>query len=114
MVYNNERLLCDGIDQKKFFKSLRLKGYTEDILTMLFTEDNFQTTDICDFNSAIRNINKIDKIPIFDMLVYLEKHFAEPKKVLSILDDRTTSMLRVEAEKSFNIKIPSCSLSEFF
>jgi hypothetical protein len=114
MIYNNEKMICDNIDQRDFFKALQSKGYTPDVLTMLFDEENFETIDKFDFNGVIRSINEIDKIPMFDMLVFLEKNIADPKKVIGILDPRNMAILKKEAEKSHNIKLPKCSLSEFF
>lgn len=114
MTYNNEKSLCDGIDQKTFFKIMKEKGYTTDILTVLFDEEHYETIDKFDFNVVIREVNKKYNVPIFDMLVYLEKNIAECRKVYTILDDRNKSILKEEAQKSFHIKISECSLMEFF
>ena len=114
MVYNSERLICETIDQKTFFKAMRDNGYSEEVLTNLFDEDNFESIDQCDFNGVIRNINKTDRIPIFDMLMYLEKNIAEVRKIYPILDDRNKAILTEEAKKTFHIKISECSLSDFF
>jgi hypothetical protein len=114
MFYNNEKLIYEKINQSVFFKALKSKGYNSDILATLFDEENYQTIDKCDFNNTLQYINKTKNFPIFEMLLYLEKNFADLKKVMDVLDDKTKSILKEETKKNFYIKLPECSLSEFF
>ena len=114
MIYNNESHISEKIDQRTFFNIMNNNGYSTDVLSTLFDEIDFQEIDIYQFNCVLRRINKINKVPVFDMLLYFEKYFAELKKVVSILDDRTKSILKSEATKKFHIKIQECSLSDMF
>ena len=114
MIYNNEKMIYDTLSQKSFFKVLGSKDYDIDILTTLFDEEEFQTIDKCEFNNILQTINKVNKFPMFDMLLYLDKNVADLKKVMTVLDDKSKAILKEESKKRFHIKLSECSLMDLF
>ena len=115
MIYNIENQLCESIDHHVIYKYLMDSGYTDDVLSTLFNEQVLESIDKCDFNSVLRVISKTHKIPIFDILVYIEKKYVDGKKVWDvILDDRNKVSIQKETKKSYNIKIEECSMSDLF
>lgn len=62
------------------------------------------------FNTTLKQIKADTNIPIYEMVICLEKSFTKFKKILSILDDELIEVVKNELATEYNIPIETSTL----
>ena len=108
----NENVLVEEIAKTEFFKVLSENGYGHDALKEIFEGKRLSSTEQQKFNTALRRINKDIHISITDCSLYLEEVFIKFKRILSVFDDETKSILKNELSNKFRIKVDENNLGD--
>lgn len=115
ITYGIENHTCQEIDNNRILGYMSTLGYNDDVLMDILNDDKFETTYKCGFNCAIRDIIKQNHIPMFDVIIFIEKNFVDGKRVWdTILDNRNKEQLKKEVSESYHIKLSECSIEDFF
>jgi len=108
----NESELVDNISKKEFFNILKENGYSKDLLADIFEEKRLSASEQFRFNNIIRKIKSDSNIPITESIIYLEESFVKFKKILSVFDSETKTLLKKELSKKFHIKLDENTLKQ--
>jgi len=108
----NESVLVEEISKAEFFSVLEEHGYGHDELKEIFEGKRLSSTEQYRFNNTLRSIKKETHISITDCIIYLEESFIKFKRILSVFDDETKSILKRELSNKFRIKIDENNLGE--
>lgn len=114
-TYGIENVTCQELDHNRIVKYLESSGYSNDVLLKMFSAVEFDSSNKYDFNYTIRNIMNQKRIPLFDVIVYIEKNFLDAHKVWhNILDNRNKEILKREVAEKYHIKTSECSIMDMF
>jgi len=102
---NEETDIIYIISKQKFLSILSESGFNEERLKHFFQEKRSSSIEQNKFNIVMRNIKENFGISIIEMVVFLENANSKLKKILTLLDEETTHILKHELAKKFKIKI---------
>jgi hypothetical protein len=112
---NNERDIMEDIAKTGFLSWLAENGYKDNEIKDMFNDKKRLTsTEQNRFNLALRRCKNETGVKIFEMIVYLDDYFQKTKKILNIIDEETTLIIKKELAKKYKILIEKNDLRQIF
>jgi len=110
----HESLIFNDINKKDFFNWMDLCGFNCERICEVFDSKRISGYEQNEFNTALRNAKIELNIDLIDSILYLEEYAIKFRKIISMLDNQTTYMLKKELSEKFRIEIDTNNLSKMF